>query len=94
MDTDLNPDIQKQIAEANAIFDEGKHFDAQSRKARHPIEFVLHTTTCTICFRVMMRNNEIQTLKEFQEWSHKSREVQCEKVGHTKWLVQNMFSQN
>jgi len=41
MDNDMTPDIQKQIDEANVIFDEGKHFDAQSRKARHPIGFVL-----------------------------------------------------
>ena len=94
MDNDMTADIQKQIDEANVIFDEGKHFDTQSRKARHPIEFVLHTTSCKICLRVLIRNNEIQTLEKFQEGTHKSREVQCEKVGHTKWVVENMFSQN
>ena len=94
MDNDMTTDIHKQIEEANIIFDEGKHFEAESRKARHPVAFVLHTTTCKICFRVMIRNNEIQTLEKFQEWSHKSPEIQCEKVGHTKWLVENMFILN
>lgn len=94
MDTDMTPDIHKQIEEANIIFDEGKHFDKQARKARHAVEFVMHTTGCKICFRVLIRNGGIQTLEEFQNWTHKSRDVQCEKFGHSKWMQDNLYVLN
>ena len=94
MDIELTQSIRDQLAEANIIFDEGDHFTTEIEKARNPMEFLQHSARCGVCIRVQVRNGAMKTLEEFQDWSHKTREVQCEKFGHSKWLQDNMFVLN
>ena len=94
MDSEMTPGIKKQIEEANSIFEDGRHYADRLRKAKHPEEFVLHTTHCGICFKVLVRNGGIKKIDDFYDWTHKSEEVQCEKFGHSKWIVENMFILN
>jgi len=93
MDTELTPSIREQLDEANVIFDEGDHFATQM-KTLHPMKFLQHSAHCEICFRVMMRTGAMKTLKEFQDWTHQNSEIQCEKFGHSKWMMENLYVLN
>ena len=94
MDSEMNSGIKDQIEQANKIFDEGDHYAKQVQKARHPVEFVLHSTSCKTCFKVLVRNGGLLTIDDFYDWTHESKDVQCEKFGHSKWMMQNMFILN
>ena len=94
MDIEMTPNIKKQLDEANIIFDEGDHFATEMKKAQNPVEFLHHSAFCGVCIRVQVRNGAMKTLKEFQDWTHQTREVQCEKFGHSKWLQENLYVLN
>jgi len=93
MDTELTPSIREQLDEANAIFDEGNRFATQIEK-QNPMKFLQHSAQCGICLRVQVRQGSLKTLKDFQDWTHKNREVQCEQFGHSKWLQENLYVLN
>ena len=94
MDIDMTSSLKKQLAEANIIFEEGNHFSTEMNKAENPLEFLRHFTRCGVCIRVQVRNGAMKTLEEFQDWTHQTREVQCEKFGHSKWLLENLYALN
>jgi hypothetical protein len=94
MDMDMTPSLKKQLAEVNIIFDEGDHFATEMKKAQNPVEFLNHSAFCGVCIRVQVRNGAMKTLEEFQDWTHKTKEVQCEKFGHSKWLQENLYVLN
>ena len=94
MDIEMTPSIKKQLDEANIIFDEGDHFATEMKKAQNPVEFLHHSAFCGVCIRVQVRNGAMKTLKEFQDWTHQTREVQCENFGHSKWMLVNLYILN
>ena len=93
MDIEMTPNIKKQLDEANIIFEEGDHFTNEI-KTLNPMKFLQHSAHCGMCLRVMVRNGAMKTLEEFQDWTHKNKEVQCEKFGHSKWLQENIYVLN
>jgi hypothetical protein len=88
-DSEMTSDMKRLLKDANDIWDEGRHV-AKAQKQMNPIEFHLHLTKCGRCFKFLLRTDVLKEYKEYGQWSHDNPEVQCEKFGHTKWIVENL----
>ena len=93
IDPEMTSDIEGLIKDANAIWEDGRHV-AEIQKKLSPFEVFHHMGSCMQCFSVMLRTGALLELSEFQQWSHNNKEVQCEKYGHSKWLVENIHVLN
>tara|TARA_Y100000034_G_scaffold33790_1_gene41316 strand:- start:3089 stop:3430 length:342 start_codon:yes stop_codon:yes gene_type:complete len=89
IDPEMTSDIEGLLKDANAIWEDGKHV-MEMQKEMNPFEFFRHQAMCKQCFKVMMMTGGLKEYTDYQQWSHNNKEVQCEKIGHTKWLVENI----